>query len=1191
MRNLIKKTISTAGLLLCLFMLSFTGNAQVAGTHFTVGLANVTSTSNTMEMDLMITVDGVNTRLSGFQAGINYNTGIVNGGTLTLEYLGGRSSAISTFLPNTLNTATSGHLRIGASALQTASAIDVTAGTTLTLGRYRVTNSVAWTQGSNASLWLQPFLSGKTSVGIQAAAYGVTSGSAYAYGTTLPSGSPGVSLSQTATSTLTLMLNAQVCASSASQTASSGVTCFGGNNGSSTITMSPTPTVSSISYTVDGGSSQSATLVGGAFTISGLSAGTHAVVISNTGCSNVTATGVSVNGPSQLTNTTSASACDSYTWSVTGQTYTTSGTYTGTTTNGSGCTVNQTLNLTINNSSTSEETAVACDSYTWHGTTYTTSGDKTYTSTNASGCPSVTTLHLTINNSSTSEETQVACDSYTWHGTTYTTSGDKTYTSTNASGCPNVATLHLTINHNSTTEETQTACNSYTWHGTTYTASGDYTYEGSNASGCQNIATLHLTINSDAITTQPTAPVICKLLGASTTVSVVAANASSPTYQWFSQAATTSTGWTALVNNVNYSGVNTSTLTITRTTTTVPPTGTKYRVEVSGSCSTTSSSNVVALQELTVLSKVATPKVVTVLSPALTTCEGSSVVLSLAAGSIGNIQLQSSTDGISWSNSGSVVAQSAVSALNPAMTFNTGALTQDTWFRLTASNGVCSSVASASIKITVSTTPDAGSISGGDVTVCMPAAAALDLSGATVPITNTTTLTLTGSSLGATILWQKCVNYLAATPTWAAAGSTTTSLTVPNLKASTWYRAQVKNGACIVYTDAVKITVTPAAKAGVTTCAASVCYGGAITFTSSAYVGSSLQWQVSTTSATTGFADVSGETGLVFNMTGVSYAPLSKFYVRSVVTSGSCTIARSAVKTVLVNPTSVAGTVTGGGTVCSSGVAGTLKLAGNTGTIQWQYSTDGVNYTNAPTATVGTAATFTTTSATAIAATYVVSNVTSATYFRALVTSGACSSSVSNAVQYVVGTAAVAGTATAASATVCTGTGTTISLSSAEGTVTWQKSTNWTAAVPTWAAVVTTTPLSLATGNLTKATAYRAMVSIGSCASPVYSNVVVIAIGCPVVTKEAVTSTTTSPFGVVVYPNPSSESFNFNLSTSSEEKVSVLVYDMTGKLVDSREVSPAEVSELQVGDRYPSGVYNMIVTQGDNTKTLRVIKR
>jgi hypothetical protein len=1049
--------------------------------------------------------------------------------------------------------------------------------------------------------------------------------------------------------------------------------------------MSPTPTVSSITYTVDGGASQNATLVGGAFTVSGLSAGVHTVVISNTGCSNVTATGVSVNGPSQLTNTTSITACDSYTWSVTGQSYSTSGTYTGSTTNGSGCTVNETLNLTINHSSTSEETQVACDSYTWHGTTYTTSGDKTYTSTNASGCPSVATLHLTINNSSTTEETQVACDSYTWHGTTYTTSGDKTYTSTNASGCPSVATLHLTINNSSTTEETQVACNSYTWHGTTYTTSGDYTYTSSNVSGCQNVATLHLTINSDAITTQPTAPVICKLLGASATVSVVAANSSSPSYQWFSQATAASTGWTPLVNNTNYSGVNSSTLTITRTTTTAPPAGTKYRVEVLGSCSTTAnSSNVVALQDQTVLSKVAAPTVVTKLTPALTTCEGSNVVLSLAAGSIGNIQLQSSTDGISWDNSGSVVPQNTVNVANAAMTFNTGALTQTTWFRFMASNGVCSSVYSTSIKITVSTTPDAGSISGGDVTVCTPVASALDLSGATVAVTNSTTLTLTGSSLGASIVWQKSINYLSATPTWAAAGSTTTSLTVANLAASTWYRAQVTNGACVVYTDVVKITVTPTAKAGTLSSAVSVCFGGNISFTSTAYVGSSLQWQVSTVSATTGFADVVGETGLVFNMNNVAYAPLSKFYVRTVVTSGNCTIARSAVKTILVNPTSVGGTVTGGGIVCNSGPAGTLKLAGNTGTIQWQYSTDGVNYTNAPSAT-GTAATFTTTSANSTAATYVVANVTSDTYFRALVTSGACSSAVSNAVQYVVGTAAVAGTATAASSEVCPTFGTTITLAGSTGSITWKKSANWTAATPTWTAVTTSVSPTLSTGALAASTAYKAVVTIGGC-STVESNVVVVVVTakpvskgitanvtspagaattplCTSSTSKVLTVTagyvgniqwqwsttsatagfadisgatattytvsgaveganyfrvkftnscgaevfspaltvyykyctppakTVAPFGVAVYPNPSSESFNFNLSTSSEESVRVVVYDMTGKLVDSREVTPSEVSELQVGDRYPSGVYNMIVTQGENTKTLRVIKR
>ena len=82
-----------------------------------------------------------------------------------------------------------------------------------------------------------------------------------------------------------------------------------------------------------------------------------------------------------------------------------------------------------------------------------------------------------------------------------------------------------------------------------------------------------------------------------------------------------------------------------------------------------------------------------------------------------------------------------------------------------------------------------------------------------------------------------------------------------------------------------------------------------------------------------------------------------------------------------------------------------------------------------------------------------------------------------------------------------------------------------------------------------------------------------------------------APFGVTAYPNPYSETFNLSLSTSSEELVGVTIYDMTGKLIDKREVRPSDVSELQVGDRYPSGVYNVVVTQGSDVKTLRVIKR
>ena len=92
------------------------------------------------------------------------------------------------------------------------------------------------------------------------------------------------------------------------------------------------------------------------------------------------------------TNTTSETACDSYIWN--GQTYTTSGVYTGTT---ASC-VTQALNLTINTNTSSSISQTALDSYTWpvNSQTYTTTGAYTAVIPNAAGCDSTITLNLTM---------------------------------------------------------------------------------------------------------------------------------------------------------------------------------------------------------------------------------------------------------------------------------------------------------------------------------------------------------------------------------------------------------------------------------------------------------------------------------------------------------------------------------------------------------------------------------------------------------------------------------------------------------------------------------------------------------------------------------------------------------------------------------------------------------------------------
>jgi hypothetical protein len=83
----------------------------------------------------------------------------------------------------------------------------------------------------------------------------------------------------------------------------------------------------------------------------------------------------------------------------------------------------------------------------------------------------------------------------------------------------------------------------------------------------------------------------------------------------------------------------------------------------------------------------------------------------------------------------------------------------------------------------------------------------------------------------------------------------------------------------------------------------------------------------------------------------------------------------------------------------------------------------------------------------------------------------------------------------------------------------------------------------------------------------------------------------TIEFKATAYPNPFAENFKLEVKTSSEESLQVKVYDMLGNLVENRILEVSEIEGLEVGANYPSGVYNVIVSQGDIVKSLRVIKR
>ncbi|MBD3582704.1 T9SS type A sorting domain-containing protein [Flavobacterium selenitireducens] len=98
----------------------------------------------------------------------------------------------------------------------------------------------------------------------------------------------------------------------------------------------------------------------------------------------------------------------------------------------------------------------------------------------------------------------------------------------------------------------------------------------------------------------------------------------------------------------------------------------------------------------------------------------------------------------------------------------------------------------------------------------------------------------------------------------------------------------------------------------------------------------------------------------------------------------------------------------------------------------------------------------------------------------------------------------------------------------------------------------------------------------------------------PGAARSAVKEDDTAPeiaYRVVSYPNPYIETFALDADLPTEEAVNVKIYDMLGKLVDTRTFEAVETESQQFGSNLSAGVYNIVVSQGANVKTLRIIKR
>jgi gliding motility-associated-like protein len=183
------------------------------------------------------------------------------------------------------------------------------------------------------------------------------------------------------------------------------------------------------------------------------------------------------------------------------------------------------------------------------------------------------------------------------------------------------------------------------------------------------------------------------------------------------------------------------------------------------------------------------------------------------------------------------------------------------------------------------------------------------------------------------------------------------------------------NGSCNIpsASDSVTLTIYPISNAGIIAGATTVCKGtNSTVLTLSEYTGI-IEWQVSTDNVT--FNTIPSANAATYTASNL----LATTYYRSVVTSGVCSSATSASATIAVSPTSVAGTISGAAPVCYGTNSTGLTVSGNVGNIKWQSSTDNSTFVTIPGATNST---------------YTASNLTATTYFRAVSTSGVCSSAI-----------------------------------------------------------------------------------------------------------------------------------------------------------------------------------------------------
>jgi hypothetical protein len=242
---------------------------------------------------------------------------------------------------------------------------------------------------------------------------------------------------------------------------------------------------------------------------------------------------------------------------------------------------------------------------------------------------------------------------------------------------------------------------------------------------------------------------------------------------------------------------------------------------------------------------------------------------------------------------------------------------------------------------------------------------------------STGTITLSNNS-GTITDWEKRLN----SGTWTSIGNTANTYSETPSETGTWdFRVEVDNGAA--YSNTVSIIVSPTTVGGSVNGGSTICESeNTGTLTLSGHTGSVLKWQ----------KQLNGGSWSNITNTQLTYSEVpvqdGTWIFRAVVKSGACSEVNSNGTEVVVNPSAVSGTASANNNTICTGSTVDLNLSSTyQGSIQWQSSQNGTDWSDIPGA---------------VSSPYTTDALTINTWFRAVVSLGDCPDDISNQVAVTV---------------------------------------------------------------------------------------------------------------------------------------------------------------------------------------------